>query len=255
MLQPPEQFSQLKVLPWTAPLMTGALIFASVKSHGLASACALMWVTGAAMVVAWLLAMQAVWGSTWGSRHQLVAVVAAFLLLVMPLATMLLPHLSQAGALPSGWLSVLVLLMLLGILLLSAWYHARRCPMPKGDEQKVSWPPCKIDLGKQTLSVLVDPKASRVQPWPLASVGAVSVVLYHWLASISSAQHMVVIGEVIALAMGLWLCLLPLGRTLGQAWRLRALEAQHGVRVRSSRIQWLEQERQRFAVGRWWHRK
>lgn len=234
--------------------MTGALVFASVKSHGLASACALMWVTGAAMVVAWLLAMLAVWGSTWGSRHQLVAVGAAFLLLVMPLATMLLPQLSQAGALSGGWLSVLVLLMLLGILLLSAWYHARRCPMPQGDEPKVSWPPCKIDLAKQTLSVSVDPQASRVQPWPLVSVGAASVVMYHWLASISSAQQMVVIGEVIALAMGVWLCLLPLGRTLGQAWRLCALEAQRGVRVRSSRFQWLEQERQRFVVGRWWRR-
>jgi hypothetical protein len=180
MLQPPEQFSQLKAAQWSAPLLTGAQVVMSLKSHGLASGNALMWVTGAAMVVSLVLAMQAVWGSTWGSRHQLVTVAALFLLVVMPLSTMMLPLLPQAVALPNGWLSAYVLLVLLGMLL---------------------------------------------------------------------------IGVVIAMAMSAWLCLWPLGRTLGQAWRLRALEAQHGMRVESSHIQWLQKERQRFVVGRWWHRK
>ncbi len=255
MLQPPEQFSQLKALQWAAPLMTGALVFTSIKSNGLATGDALMWFTGVAMVVAWVLSMQAVWGSAWGSRHQLVAVVTAWLLVVMPLATMLLPALSLSGALSGAMFSVVVVVLLLITLLLSAWYHAQRCPMPMGDEKKVSWPPCKIDMGKQTLSISLDPQASRIQPIPLASVGVSSVVVYHWLAGMASAQQMVVIGVVITLAMSAWLCLVPLGRTLGQAWRLRALENQRGVRVRSSRIQWLEQERQRFAMGRWWRRK
>jgi hypothetical protein len=255
MLQPPEQFSQLKVSLWTAPLMSGALIFASLKSHGLASGDALLWVTGATMLATWMLAMQAVWGSIWGSCYQLVTVAAAWLLLVMPLATMLLPVLSLPGDLSGAGLSLVVVVLLLSILLLSAWYHAQRCPMPKGDEQKVNWPPCKIDLGKQTLSISLDPQASRVQPIPLASVGVSSVVCYHWLSSIASAQQMVVIGVVITLAMSSWLCLMPLGRTLGQAWRLHALETQRGVRVRTSRIEWLAQERQRFAVGRWFKQR
>jgi len=255
MLQPPEQFSQLKAAQWSAPLLTGALVVMSLKSHGLASDNALMWVTGTAMVVSWVLAMQAVWGSTWGSRHQLVTVAALFLLVVMPLSTMMLPLLPQAMALPNGWLSVPVLLVLLGMLLLSAWYHARRCPMPNTNEQKVNWPPCQINMAKQTLSISVAPPTSHVQPIALTSVGAASVAIYHWLASQTSAQHMLLIGVVIALTMSAWLCLWPLGRTLGQAWRLRALEAQRGVRVHTSRIQWLQQERQRFVVGRWWQRK
>jgi hypothetical protein len=253
MLQPPEQFSQLKALQWAAPLMAGALVFASIKSHGLASGDVLMWVTGATMVVAWVLAMLAVWRSTWGSRHQLVAVGSIFLLVVMPLATLLLPALSMPGAMSGTGLSGVVVLLLLGTLLMSAGYHAQRCPMPKADEAKVNWPPCKIDLAKQTLSVSVDPTASRFQPWPLASVGGVSVAIYHWLAGETSAQQMVLIGVVIALALSLWLCLVPLGRTLGQAWHLRALEAQRGVHVRSSRMPWLAQERQRYALGRWWN--
>lgn len=255
MLQPPEQFSQLKVAQWSAPLLTGALVAMSLKSHGLASGNALMSVTGAAMVVSWVLAMQAVWGSTWGSRHQLVTVAALFLLMVMPFSTMLLPFVPLAVDLPHGWLSASVLLVLLGMLLLSAWYHARRCTMPNANEHKVNWPPCKINLTRQTLSLSVAPPSSHGLPIALTSVSAASVSLYHWLASQTSEKHMLLIGVAIGLVMSAWLCLWPLGRTLGQAWRLRALEAQRGVRVQSSRIQWLQKERQRFVVGRWWQRK
>lgn len=254
MLQPPEQFSQLKALQWTAPLITGALVFASVKLHGLVSGDALLWVTGSVMVLTWVLSMLAVWGSAWSGRHQFVSVGGAFVLVVAPMVTLFLPQLSLGGALSGMRLSGLVLLVFLVVLLLSGWHHARRCAMPSGDAKKVSWPPCQIDLTKHTFSVVVDPQTSRFPAWPAASVGAASVVLYHWLASMTSENEMVVIAAVIALAMGLCLCLLPLGRALGQAWRLRQLEAQRGVRLVSARLPWLTKERQQFAFGRWWAR-
>jgi hypothetical protein len=180
----------------------------------------------------------------------LVSVAAVFLLVVAPLTTLLLPALASIGTWPAGGPSAYALLAMLALLMLSAMFHARRCPMPNQQAHKVSWPPCQIDLAKQTLAIT--PPSSREPAMELVIVGATSVAVYHWLASQTYVQHKLVIGIVVALAMGMWLCMCPLGRTLGQAWRLRTLEAQRGVRVRTSRIQWLQQERQRHWVGRRW---
>jgi len=254
MRNPPEQFAQLKILQWIGPLMAGATVFGVLKLHGFGSGDTLLWLTGAVMVLTWVLSLLSVWGSAWGSRHHLTAVAVEFLFLIAPWSTLLLPYFSKTGPLPGGRLSGLVLLFLLCSLLLSAWYNARRCPMPEGNEHKLKWPNCTIDLSKQTFTVSSEARPNNQQPVLAIGGGVASVGVYHWLSSQTTEQQMVVIGSLISLGICLWLCLVPMGRTLGQVWRVRQLEAMRGVRLTSARLPWLTKERQRFAFGRWWAR-
>lgn len=251
MRQPPENFSQLRAAQWAAPLIAGFGAFMAAWMHGLTSAKLLAALTGVCMLASWILAMVAVWGSTWGSRHQLTTVAAEFVFFVVPWCTMLVPRLAIPSA-GSSFFSVTVTCTMLVCLLLSAWYHARSCPMPATHEFKASWPPNLIDLKQQTLRVSAGTSAKQFPRWPLAGIAGASVAIYRWLESHTSQHHLIVLGVVAALALGLWLCLIPMGRTLGQAVQLHRLERLRGVKVTSERLPWLMKERQRYFVGRWW---
>ena len=247
MFQPPETFSQLRALLWAAPMVCAFFVTFTVWLQGGESSA---WMVGLATALAiWLLAMAAVWVSSYGVRHSMLTAGTMFLVFCVPLSVALIPAvapLPQHGHSPT--------LMAVGgqalLLVLAALLHARRAPVAPG-EKRLTWPGCHIDVERRTIAKL-DAANTAVSPRlvPPALIGAASVGLYHALKAALPAETLPVVALVVANAMSLWLTTGPIARAWGQSLQLRRLERAGDRRFTSARLPWLEQERARSPVGR-----
>jgi hypothetical protein len=203
-----------------------------------------------ATMVAAVLAQLAIWISHWGTRHQWVSAIATFGLFVVPWSTMLAPLLAGGGR----GVSLFITLVQALALCLSAVFHAKQT-RPDQQARRLTWSDCDIDLRKQVIRHADRPASPTGLVIAPALIGGLSVSLYQVLKSRLGQDSMLLLGVVVASGMGLWLCIWPLGRALGQAWQLSQLERELGGRFVSDRLPWLTQERRRSVVGRWWARQ
>lgn len=252
MFQPPETFAQLRALTWAAPLVCGFFVTAAAWGLGLQS---IAWGLGLiALVSTGLLALVAVWTSTYGVRHSLVAATTLFLAFSLPLSLMLVPVVAPVAE--HGWWPVALAAgsQVLLLALASAYqaYKARLEPRAS----TVKWPHCHVSLVRRTITK-ADNDAERAERGRWVSpalIGAASVGLYQLLKATLAAEAVVVVALVVANAMSVWLTTGPIARACGQSFQLRKLERADGRRFVSGRLPWLNQERQRSPFGRWMQR-
>lgn len=255
MLHPPEQFSKLRGLAWSAPVMALFGWGMALWAHGLRPGELVLGITGVIMAVLFLLAQQAIWVSPWGSRFQWVASLSAFFGMVVPWALML-PPLLHTDALPPASRSVVVVTALTLVLLVSAIVHGRRASIDL-QAKALDWSGCRLDLRKHVIRGAVRLAPATSAQWAIAPsmLGGLSVVLYHFLRSWLPEQTMVLAASLFVFAATGWICAMPLGRALGQGWQLRRVEKQLGGRFASDQLPRLTRERQRSVIGRWWARR
>lgn len=253
MLLPPPQFQQLKALAWSAPTIAAMGFGFAIHSHwpGIRSE----WFWGgmiAAALCAGALAQLAIWRSQWGTRHQLVSVGASLLFFVVPWGTMIMPY--AVPTLPF-LASAAVVTSHLVLLLASALWHGQRAAPPVRSG-RVDWAGCRIDGVKALFRRHEgDAPAGRhpgfVEPmW----IGGLSVVLYQALRTWLPADALILAVAVMAWALCAWLCWGPLGRALGQAWKLRQAERAWQVTFTCTDIQTFQSQRSRSRWGRMWAR-
>lgn len=252
MFQPPETFSQLRALTWAAPLVCGFFVTAAAWGLGLKS---VTWGLGLlAAVSTGLLALIAVWVSTYGVRHSLVAATTVFLAFSLPLSLVLVPAVAPVAE--HGWWPVALAAGGQVLLLaLSSAYQAHKARLQPG-ASAVTWPDCQVNLVRRTITK-ADTDAERTGPerWVSpALIGAASVGLYQLLQAMLAAEAVVVVALVVANAMSVWVTTGPIARACGQSFQLRKLERADGRRFVSGRLPWLNQERQRSSLGRWMQR-
>lgn len=252
MLHPPDDFSKLRGLAWSAPGMAMFGWGFALWSHGLRPGELVLAITGLIMAVLFLLAQQAIWVSPWGSRFQQVASLSAFITMVLPWALML-PPLVQTNAMAPMWRSVLIAAALTVILLLGALVHARRAVIDP-TARALDWQGARIDLRRHLIRR--GETAPRDGRWAIAPalIGGLSVLLYQWLRELLPQQTLVLAASLGVFAGTAWLCAGPLGRALGQGWRLQQIERHSGRRFENEQYQRLTKERMTSGLGRWWAR-
>lgn len=247
MFQPPETFAQLRSLMWAAPLTCTFFVTAAAWGLGMGP---MAWGLGlAAAAVSGLLAMGAVWASSYGVRHSLLTALSLFLTLSLPLSVVLVPAVAPITV--HGWGPVALAAGAQGLLwVVASVYHSRRAQVTPG-ATRVTWPDCQVNLARRTIAK-VEAEAPVSGRWISPSlVGAASVALYHVLKANFSADVVVVLGLVMANAMAVWLTTGPVARACGQAFQLGRIERTDGRPFVSARLPWLEQERARSPIGRW----
>lgn len=258
MFTPPEEFRQLRSLTFAVPVLvfmgTGFLLW----THGARPAQMVLGMAGVIALGAALMVQPVIWASPWGWRFVMGTALGLHLLFVLPWACMLLPLMAPRPA--DAWvLSAAVSAVLTALLVLSAWWHGRKAGIEGWDRKKsLRWDGCRVDLRKRHIDKLQDAQgeAAGAKRWlSPALVGGLSVVSYQVLKASLPERGLVLFATLLALAGGLWLCIGPLAKALGQAWRLRQLERlTGGAPFSTARLDWLTRERLRHARGRWWSR-
>lgn len=246
MFAPPEDFKQLRPLPWCAAFLVGFGAAMVLQTHGVAAGWGMAGVATAAALAAFGLGTLAVWSSAWGTRHAIIAAIATFFLFCLPWSIMLAPLVHGPS---SGALSLAAGLLQCLVLVAASFVHARRARVAP-QARKLQWPGCEIDLARRVVrkTGAVAPIGGRALP-PLA-IGAASVVLFQSLSRMFDGREMVVLALVVANAIAAWLCTGPLGRALGQGWRLHRIALAGGGPFVSDQLPRLTRDRQRFALGR-----
>ncbi|HEX5371756.1 MAG TPA: hypothetical protein VFW84_03390 [Aquabacterium sp.] len=250
MLAPPDTFAQLRALAWVSPLLAAMGSGFALRAHGVEPSSLLWNSMGGVALLAALLAHLSIWASRWGTRHQWVSVLAAFTLFVLPWSVMLTPRL-QPG---TPWFSIGIIVVEGLALLSSALVHVRLSRVDP-HRQRLKWLDCEIDLRRHRIGQVRRPGDGSTSLVAPGVIGGLSVVAYLLIQAWLPQAGLIVLGVAISWALGLWLCLWPLGRALGQAWRLRQIERQTGQHFVSEHLDRLTRERQASIIGRWWSRR
>lgn len=250
MLAPPDTFAQLRPLAWAGPALAAFGAGFALWAHGMPPSPWLWGLTGAVALAAAVLAHLAIWASRWGRLHQEVTAIATLLLFVLPWSLMLTPRL-QDGSLR---LSIGIAGAELMALLASAAVHAHRCTL-QARANRLIWSDCEIDVRRQVIAQVRRPGDRSTMMVAPSLIGGLSVAAYLFIQTLLPERSMLMVAVAISWALALWLCIGPLGRALGQAWRLRQIERQSGQRFVSEHLARLTQERQRSPIGRWWARR
>jgi hypothetical protein len=250
-LTPPQTFTQLRALTISALVLVAFGVGFMLWSHGLRPASLVLTLIGMAALAMVALVQPAIWASHWGTRLSIIGSLSVFLFYILPWSIMLAPLVSVGG--PPGWmLSGGIAALLVLALTLSAAFHARRAAIKPG-ARSLQWPGCEIDLKRRTILKRWEDVPIQSQLMSPALIGGCSVVVYHLLKTLLPQQGMILIAVLLCTGISLWLCVGPLGRALGQGWRLRSIEQQDGgTPFTTERLPWLRTERQRSAIGRWW---
>lgn len=254
MLTPPETFKQLRALTVSAPLLLAFGWGFMLWTHGLRPSELVMGLVGLVCLSAVLLVQPLIWTSPWGTHMVIRTCVGAVVAFVLPWSIMLAPMISLGSAPPWALSAILVALHCTALVVAAVW-HARQATLQTG-AKVLKWPGIDIDLRQRVIRKRWEETSLATQIASPALIGGASVILYHALKAWVPEQGMILIAVLLASGIGLWLEVGPLGRALGQAWRLRSLERQDGGRpFASDRLGWLTTERQRSPIGRWWARR
>lgn len=250
MLAPPDTFAQLRALAWVSPLLAAMGSGFALRAHGMALTPSFWGTIGGVALLAAVLAHLSIWTSRWGTRHQWVSVVGAFALFVLPWSVMLTPRL-QTG---TPWFSIGIVVAEVLALLASAVIHAHLSPTD-ANSQRLKWLDCEIDLRRHRIGQVSRPGDGSKAFMAPGVIGGLSVISYLLIRAWLPQEGLIALGVAISWALGLWLCLWPLGRALGQAWRLHQIERQTGQPFVSEHLDRLTRERQSSIIGRWWSRR
>jgi len=241
MLFPPDDFAKLKPLPWLAAGLVGFGVALMLHAFGLDGNTVRVG-TLAAACIAGVLSAVAVWRSTWGTLHALVSPLAIFILFGLPWALLLAPAIPGSAS----WILLLQALLLL----LAAFAHARAAHVAPG-ANTCGWTGCEVHLGKRIVRRSQAPRPGMTWAVQPAAIGACAVVLYQVISRMWAAEHLPLLGLMVANALVACLSVGPLGRSLGHGFRLQRLTGPGQMPFVTERLPQLNQERRRFAVGRW----
>src|SRR5690606_32930947 len=135
------------------------------------------------------------------------------------------------------------------LLVAAAGVHAHRAQVPSG-ARNCTWTGCEIDLARRVVRKVPSQASVGAKAVAPVLIGACSVVLYHLLSRLFDQSQLVLLGLLVAIALAAWLSVGPLGRALGQGWRLLRLTGPGDTPFVSDQLPRLPRERQRSALGR-----
>ena len=222
MLLPPRAPAQMATVQWGLPLLAAFswLMWCELRTGlgGLVGAI----VGTAAAVIAWCWAVYAGGISSFGSAHGLAAPPLMALLWIWPLSTALLPRVLPGYNSGYDWACALVHLAVAAAA--AAWHRACAGLGTADDTGVLQWPALTVDVTRRRLRA----KSMSGQTWwqAPAAGSALAVICYGLMGTWVgwSARAVCAAAAMNALALALYLG--PLGRTFGQAWRLRQFEQQ-----------------------------
>lgn len=184
----------------------------------------LAWAAGVSALLGAAMGTGAAWFSHWGSRFQILTPWCITALILVPWCLALAPYV-WGGV--SWWFSGSVALALLLALPLSALWHARRCT-PLQPKRRTVWPGTSLRLRDAT----VHPPEATLDTSFISPRHAVLLCIpaFAALKAFMPPSGVAIFAFLLGLVGSLVLVCWPLGRALGQGWRLRQIEREMGVR-------------------------